>query len=146
MSATEHLCIITSPWYILDPGFMAQGLGDEFPEGGEILSGDEVFHPPITQARRVVVTAGPDQDDARRNTWQKRAARNIEPAILVGHAERWSIQTKPARPVALLPTLTYGFYPAFLDFTKQSLTELAGSGHTYTVRGMVWHQGRATRA
>jgi iduronate 2-sulfatase len=34
-------------------------------------------------------------------------------------------------------------YPAFLDFTKKSLKGLMDTGHTYAVRGMIWHQGES---
>jgi iduronate 2-sulfatase len=34
-------------------------------------------------------------------------------------------------------------YSAFLDFTKKSLKELKDKGHTYTLRGMIWHQGES---
>lgn len=34
-------------------------------------------------------------------------------------------------------------YPAFLEFTRKSLKELKDKGHTYTVRGMIWHQGES---
>lgn len=34
-------------------------------------------------------------------------------------------------------------YPAFLDFTKGALKGLKDKGHTYTLRGMIWHQGES---
>jgi iduronate 2-sulfatase len=34
-------------------------------------------------------------------------------------------------------------YPAFLRFTEKSLKELKDKGHTYTIRGMIWHQGES---
>jgi iduronate 2-sulfatase len=34
-------------------------------------------------------------------------------------------------------------YPAFLAFTRKSLKELTDAGHTYTIRGMIWHQGES---
>jgi hypothetical protein len=44
------------------------------------------------------------------------------------------------------PDVKDRLYPAFLDFTKKSLKELKDKGHTYTLRGMVWHQGESDAA
>jgi len=41
------------------------------------------------------------------------------------------------------PEVKDRLYPAFLDFTKKSLKELKDGGHTYTARGMIWHQGES---
>lgn len=41
------------------------------------------------------------------------------------------------------PDVKDRLYPAFLDFTKKSLKELKDKGHTYTVRGVIWHQGES---
>src|SRR5262245_43104978 len=41
------------------------------------------------------------------------------------------------------PEVKDRLYPAFLDFTKKSLKELKDKGHTYTIRGMIWHQGES---
>jgi iduronate 2-sulfatase len=41
------------------------------------------------------------------------------------------------------PDVKDRLYPAFLDFTKKSLKELKDKGHTYTLRGMIWHQGES---
>jgi iduronate 2-sulfatase len=41
------------------------------------------------------------------------------------------------------PNVKDRLYPAFLDFTKRSLKELKDKGHTYTLRGMIWHQGES---
>jgi len=41
------------------------------------------------------------------------------------------------------PEVKNRLYPAFLDFTKKSLKELKDKGHTYTIRGMIWHQGES---
>jgi hypothetical protein len=41
------------------------------------------------------------------------------------------------------PEVKDRLYPAFLDFTKKSLKELKDKGHTYVVRGMIWHQGES---
>ncbi|MBN9119584.1 MAG: hypothetical protein J0I06_10585 [Planctomycetes bacterium] len=41
------------------------------------------------------------------------------------------------------PEVKDRLYPAFLDFTKKSLKELKDKGHTYTLRGMIWHQGES---
>ncbi len=41
------------------------------------------------------------------------------------------------------PEVKDRLYPAFLDFTKKSLKELKDQGHTYTLRGMIWHQGES---
>jgi iduronate 2-sulfatase len=41
------------------------------------------------------------------------------------------------------PDVKDRLYPAFLDFTKKSLKELTDKGHTYAVRGMIWHQGES---
>ncbi|MCE9560671.1 MAG: sialate O-acetylesterase [Planctomycetes bacterium] len=41
------------------------------------------------------------------------------------------------------PEVKDRLYPAFLDYTKKSLKELKDKGHTYTVRGMIWHQGES---
>jgi iduronate 2-sulfatase len=34
-------------------------------------------------------------------------------------------------------------YPAFLAFTRKSLKQLTDAGHSYTIRGMIWHQGES---
>jgi iduronate 2-sulfatase len=34
-------------------------------------------------------------------------------------------------------------YDAFTAFVKKSLKELKANGHTYTIRGMIWHQGES---
>ncbi len=34
-------------------------------------------------------------------------------------------------------------YPTFLDFTQKSLKRLKDQGHTYSIRGMIWHQGES---
>jgi len=39
------------------------------------------------------------------------------------------------------PEVKDRLYPAFLEFTRKSLKELKEKGHTYTIRGMIWHQG-----
>jgi iduronate 2-sulfatase len=44
------------------------------------------------------------------------------------------------------PDVKDRLYPAFLDFTKKSLKELKDGGHTYTLRGMIWHQGESDAA
>jgi len=41
------------------------------------------------------------------------------------------------------PEVKDRLYPAFLDFTRKSLKELKEKGHTYTIRGMIWHQGES---
>ncbi len=41
------------------------------------------------------------------------------------------------------PEVKDRLYPAFLDFTKKSLKALKDQGHTYTLRGMIWHQGES---
>ncbi|MCZ2342377.1 MAG: sialate O-acetylesterase [Bacteroidales bacterium] len=41
------------------------------------------------------------------------------------------------------PDVKDRMYSAFVDFTKKSLRELTDKGHTYTVRGMIWHQGES---
>lgn len=41
------------------------------------------------------------------------------------------------------PEVKDRLYPAFLDFTRKSLKELKDKGHTYSVRGMIWHQGES---
>ena len=41
------------------------------------------------------------------------------------------------------PDVKDRLYPAFLEFTKKSLKELKDQGHTYTIRGMIWHQGES---
>jgi iduronate 2-sulfatase len=41
------------------------------------------------------------------------------------------------------PEAKHRLYQTFLDFTKKSLKELTDRGHTYTVRGMIWHQGES---
>ncbi|MBA4187728.1 MAG: hypothetical protein C0467_06885 [Planctomycetaceae bacterium] len=41
------------------------------------------------------------------------------------------------------PEVKDRLYSAFLDFTKKSLKELKDKGHTYTIRGMIWHQGES---
>jgi iduronate 2-sulfatase len=41
------------------------------------------------------------------------------------------------------PDVKDRMYPAFLGFTKKSLKELKDKGHTYTLRGMIWHQGES---
>ena len=37
-------------------------------------------------------------------------------------------------------------YPAFLKFTEASLATLKTQGHTFTLRGMIWHQGESDAA
>jgi iduronate 2-sulfatase len=44
------------------------------------------------------------------------------------------------------PEVKDRLYPAFLDFTRKALKELKDKGHTYTVRGMIWHQGESDAA
>ncbi|MBM3981299.1 MAG: sialate O-acetylesterase [Planctomycetes bacterium] len=41
------------------------------------------------------------------------------------------------------PDVKDRLYPAFLEFTRKSLKELKDKGHTYTIRGMIWHQGES---
>jgi iduronate 2-sulfatase len=41
------------------------------------------------------------------------------------------------------PEVKDRLYRAFIDFTKKSLKELSDKGHTYTVQGMIWHQGES---
>lgn len=41
------------------------------------------------------------------------------------------------------PELTDRLYVAFLDFTRKQLAALKSQGHTYTIRGMIWHQGES---
>jgi iduronate 2-sulfatase len=41
------------------------------------------------------------------------------------------------------PDVKDRLYSAFLDFTRKSLMELKDQGHTYTIRGMIWHQGES---
>jgi iduronate 2-sulfatase len=41
------------------------------------------------------------------------------------------------------PDVKDRLYTAFLDFTRKSLKELKDKGHTYTLRGMIWHQGES---
>ncbi|MFM8271596.1 MAG: sialate O-acetylesterase [Gemmata sp.] len=41
------------------------------------------------------------------------------------------------------PDVKDRLYAAFLEFTRKSLKELTGKGHTCTVRGMIWHQGES---
>lgn len=41
------------------------------------------------------------------------------------------------------PEVKDRLYPTFLDFTKKSLADLKGKGHTHTLRGMIWHQGES---
>lgn len=41
------------------------------------------------------------------------------------------------------PDVKDRLYAAFLDFTKKSLKALKDKGHTYTIRGMIWHQGES---
>ncbi len=44
------------------------------------------------------------------------------------------------------PEVKERLYPAFLEFTRKSLKELKDQGHTYTIRGMIWHQGESDAA
>jgi iduronate 2-sulfatase len=39
------------------------------------------------------------------------------------------------------PDVKDRLYPAFLAFVKKSLKQLTDAGHTYAIRGMIWHQG-----
>jgi iduronate 2-sulfatase len=41
------------------------------------------------------------------------------------------------------PSVRGRLYDAFLAFTRKSLKELTDTGHTVTVRGMIWHQGES---
>lgn len=41
------------------------------------------------------------------------------------------------------PDVKDRMYSAFIEFTKKSLRELTEKGHTYTIRGMIWHQGES---
>jgi len=41
------------------------------------------------------------------------------------------------------PDVKNRLYTAFLDFTKKSLKVMKDRGDTYTVRGMIWHQGES---
>jgi iduronate 2-sulfatase len=41
------------------------------------------------------------------------------------------------------PDVKDRLYAAFLAFTRKSLADLKDRGHTYTVRGMIWHQGES---
>jgi iduronate 2-sulfatase len=44
------------------------------------------------------------------------------------------------------PEVKDRMYPAFLEFTRKSLKELKDKGHTYALRGMIWHQGESDAA
>jgi iduronate 2-sulfatase len=41
------------------------------------------------------------------------------------------------------PDVKGRLYPAFLAFVKKSLKQLTDAGHTYAIRGMIWHQGES---
>lgn len=41
------------------------------------------------------------------------------------------------------PEVKDRLYPAFLDFTRKSLKGLKDKGHTFALRGMIWHQGES---
>lgn len=41
------------------------------------------------------------------------------------------------------PAVRDRLYDAFLGFTRKSLKDLTDRGHTYTLRGMIWHQGES---
>ncbi len=41
------------------------------------------------------------------------------------------------------PEVKNRLYAAFLDFTHKSLAALKAKGHTFTIRGMIWHQGES---
>jgi iduronate 2-sulfatase len=41
------------------------------------------------------------------------------------------------------PDVKDRLYPTFLDFTRKSLKGLKDKGHTYAIRGMIWHQGES---
>ena len=44
------------------------------------------------------------------------------------------------------PDVKDRLYAAFLDFTEKSLKKLTDQGHTFTIRGLIWHQGESDAA